>query len=153
MTEIKIRTAQAEDLPLLLTFEQGVVEEERPFNADINEENVRYYDLNDLLTSEQASLMVAEHQGRVVGSGYVQLRQSKDYFKHDRHAYLGFMYVLPDYRGQGINKMIIKQLMAWSTAQGVNDFSLEVYAGNNSAIRAYEKLGFEPSIIEMKLSR
>ena len=153
MTEVKIKMAQEKDLPLLLTFEQGVVTEERPFNAGINEKNVRYYDLNDLLTSEQAALLVAEHQGRIVGSGYAQLRQSKDYLNHDRHAYLGFMYVLPKYRGQGINKKIINALMDWSQAKGVKDFYLDVYAGNEPAIRAYEKIGFEPSLIEMKLNR
>jgi RimJ/RimL family protein N-acetyltransferase len=36
--------------------------------------------------------------------------------------------------------------------QGVTDFYLDVYADNPSAIRAYEKLGFKPNLVEMKMS-
>ncbi len=31
-------------------------------------------------------------------------------FKHERYAYLGFMYVHPDYRGKGVNSKIIEGL-------------------------------------------
>jgi len=34
----------------------------------------------------------------------------------------------------------------------MQDFYLEAYAQNNSALRAYEKLGFKASLLEMKLS-
>ena len=61
------------------------------------------------------------------------------------------MYVAPEYRGQGIIQAIISQLLEWSRSQGVSDFYLDVYADNESAVRAYEKFGFEASVIEMKL--
>jgi GNAT superfamily N-acetyltransferase len=149
---MKLRLAQPDDLPTLLEFEQGVIEEERPYNDSIKTTNVNYYDLHDLLADPNSSLQLVENDGRVVGCGYAQLRPSESAFVHDKHAYLGFMYVEPGVRGQGINKMIIESLISWSKDKGVNDFYLQVYVGNQAAIRAYEKVGFTAELIEMKLS-
>jgi ribosomal protein S18 acetylase RimI-like enzyme len=62
------------------------------------------------------------------------------------------MYVTPDFRGRGINREITEKLIAWSRSRGVTDLYLDVYSENTSAIKAYEKVGFKPSIVEMKLS-
>ncbi len=149
---MKLRVAQPEDLPILLEFEQGVVEEERPCNDSIKKTNVKYYDLNGLLADPNTSVQLAEQDGRVVGCGYVQLRPSQAAFAHDKHAYLGFMYVEPDVRGQGVNKMLIESLISWSRDRGVYDFYLDVYVENRAAIRAYEKVGFTSIQLEMKLN-
>jgi GNAT superfamily N-acetyltransferase len=39
-----------------------------------------------------------------IDAGYARIEQAKPYLKHTAYAYLGFMYVLPAYRGKGINK-------------------------------------------------
>jgi GNAT superfamily N-acetyltransferase len=62
------------------------------------------------------------------------------------------MYVEPDYRGLGINKLIIDNLIDWSKQQGIFDLYLDVYDGNDTAIRAYEKVGFSKSLVEMKIN-
>jgi GNAT superfamily N-acetyltransferase len=62
------------------------------------------------------------------------------------------MYVDESYRGLGLNQRIMDKLIAWGREQGLCDFYLDVYAGNQSAIKAYEKSGFKPSMIEMKLT-
>jgi GNAT superfamily N-acetyltransferase len=149
---MKLRLAQPDDLPILLEFEQGVIEEERPCNDSIKKTYVNYYDLSAFLADPNTSLQVVEHDGRIVGCGYAQLRPSEAAFVHDRHAYLGFMYVEPGVRGQGINKMIIESLISWSRDKGVHDFYLDVYTENRAAIRAYEKVGFAPVLVEMKLN-
>lgn len=144
--------AQPDDLPILREFEQGVIEEERPCNDSIRKTNVTYYDLDHFLADPNTSLQLVEDDGRVVASGYVQLRRSEVELVHDKHAYLGFMYVEPEFRGQGINRMIIESLISWGRGQGVNDFYLDVYTENGAAIRAYEKVGFTPVMVEMKLN-
>ena len=149
---MKLRLAQPDDLPILLEFEQGVIEEERPCDDSIKKTNANYYDLSDLIADPNTCLQLVEHDARVVGCGYVQLRPSEAAFVHDKHAYLGFMYVEPGVRGQGINKMIIESLISWSRDRGVYDFYLNVYTENPAAIRAYEKVGFTPSQVEMKLN-
>jgi len=153
---VKYRAASVEDLVILQDMEQAVIDAERPFNHDIKQGRQHYYDLETLIHSENSNLLLAEvekHENTaIIASGYADIRESKSYLKHERHSYLGFMYVAPDQRGGGVIQTLIERLMAWSMEQGVSDFYLDVYAHNSIAIRAYEKLGFRASMIEMKLS-
>ncbi len=81
---------------------------------------------------------------------YAKLKKSLNYLVHDFHSFLGFMFVDPDYRGKGINGRIIDELTTWSKEKGATVLNLTVFAENNSGIRAYEKIGFEKSVIEMR---
>ncbi|GAB3482140.1 GNAT family N-acetyltransferase [Marinomonas epiphytica] len=152
LQNIKYRVADTSDITCLLELEQAVVEAERPFNSAIKHEGAKYYDLDALLQDDKSLLLVAELDQKIVATGYVQIRSSKQSLSHNQHGYLGFMYVDPLLRGMGVNKKLIAQLIQWGKAQGVLDFYLDVYAGNDSAIRAYEKLGFEFNLLEMKLN-
>nr|WP_125782755.1 GNAT family N-acetyltransferase [Pseudoalteromonas rubra] len=148
---MQIRTATAEDLPILRQLEQAVIAAERPYNQAIKPQDARYYDLPALLDCPDSLLVVGEQDGKIVATGYVQHRDSKAQLVHARHGYLGFMYVDPDYRGQGLNQAIMAYLMNWSKQQAIHDFYLDVYSDNQAAIRAYEKAGFSPCLLEMKV--
>ncbi|MGS2721865.1 GNAT family N-acetyltransferase [Paraglaciecola aestuariivivens] len=151
MGKIIIRNAESQDLPILKTFEQGIIATERPLNSSLKAEQFCYYDIGALIEGQQSTVVVAEDNGQIVGSGYARIKTSKAHLVHDLHAYLGFMYVAPSHRGQGINQLVIKSLIEWGKAQGMTDFYLEAYAENKPAIKAYEKLGFKASLVEMKL--
>lgn len=62
------------------------------------------------------------------------------------------MYVTPEFRGKGINKIILDKLISWCEFKGITNFYLDVYSENQPAIRAYEKAGFCSSLLEMKVS-
>ncbi len=149
---MNFREAELDDLTELLELEQCVVEAERPYNKDIQAGKPIYYDMHQLITSKEIQLLLAEDSNKIVGTGYALIRKSKACLTHDKEAYLGFMYVDPEYRGQKINKQIIERLIAWSQNKGVYDFYLDVYAQNDPAIRAYQKAGFGSNMVEMKLS-
>ena len=55
---MKLRLAQIDDLPTLLKFEQGVIEEERPCNDSIRNSHVKYYDLDDFLADPNTCLQL-----------------------------------------------------------------------------------------------
>jgi GNAT superfamily N-acetyltransferase len=152
MDQIIIRKAALNDLEQLYAFEQGVIQTERPFDPTFKNEIIHYYDLKEMISAPYIELVVAELNNKIVGSGYARIEKSKTYLKHPNHAYLGFMYVLPEYRGKGINKRIIEALKNWAHLQNVNELRLEVYFNNISAIKAYEKIGFSKHIIEMRLN-
>ncbi len=149
--DLTLRQARPEELPILRTLEQKVVDAERPFNDAIKSQNAIYYDLEELLTNESACMLVAEDASDIVATGYAQVRTSKVSLSHEKHVYLGFMFVDEAYRGLGLNKLILDNLINWGKEQGLEDFYLDVYAENQSAIRAYEKAGFSQSMVEMKL--
>lgn len=146
------RPANIDDLMQLRTLEQGVIDAERPFDLSIRETGAYYYDIEHLISSDECCLLVAEISGQLIATGFAKIRQSKPSLNHKIDSYLGFMYVLPDYRGQGVNKEIMDRLIAWSRSKGVSELYLDVYSGNLPAINAYIKSGFSSSMIEMKLT-
>ena len=152
MSDLIIRAAVQADLQILKAFEQGIIATERPFNESLKSEYICYYDIGALIEGENSRVMVAEDDGVIVGSGYARIRESKAHLTHDFDAYLGFMYVASTHRGQGINQLVIQALISWGKSQGMQEFYLEAYADNNSALKAYEKMGFKASLVEMKLS-
>ena len=152
MNEVKIRKASLDDLEQLMIFEQDLIKTERPFDPTLKPDPIKYYDLKSLITSPLAEVVVAETDNKVIASGYARIDRSKPFLKHSTHAYLGFMYVLPEYRGQGINKQIMDALKNWAISQNITEFSLEVYYDNISAIKAYEKIGFSKYILEMRFN-
>ena len=148
---IHLRKATNKDLPQLLTFEQGVITAERPFDSFLKESNITYYDIQNLIESEESEMVIAEIDGQIVGAGYGQIRESKPYWKKPGFVYLGFMFVHPSFRGQGINQKIINYLKDWAKSKNIHELRLEVYVENESAIRAYEKAGFKNHMLEMRL--
>lgn len=151
MEQVTIRSANLSDLERLLVFEQAIIDAERPFDATIRDgPDVGYYDLEELLSSPDAEVVVAEVGVEMIGSGFARIERSEAYLKHDEHSYLGFMYVVPKHRGRGINKKIIAALEEWSLSKGVTEMQLEVYVDNIGAIRAYEKSGYSRLILTMR---
>lgn len=149
--DLTLRNATPADMDRLLALEQEVVAAERPFNPSIKDSDARYYDLPKLLSDPDTQLLVGEMDGQIVATGYAQVRDSEPAFRHDRHAYLGFMCVVPECRGRRINERIMQALIDWGRGRGIRDFYLDVYVDNGAAIRAYEKCGFTRSMVEMKL--
>jgi RimJ/RimL family protein N-acetyltransferase len=161
---IAVRPATTADLPTLLRFEQGVISAERPMDPTIQDGPIHYYDLNKMLASPHIHLVVAEtgyganpganpgiSPSTLIGSGYARIDPSRHYLKHTHHAYCGFMYVDPAHRGQGVNQLIIDALKSWAHSQGLTELRLDVYPTNDAAIRAYEKAGFTPYLINMRM--
>lgn len=151
MQEIIIRKATLADLPVLLDFEQGVIAAERPFDPTLKEGVIHYYDIEAMITASHIELLVAEAEGRLIGSGYARIDNAKPYLIFAQYAYLGFMYVEPAWRGKGVNRLIINGLKTWAQSQGIVEMRLEVYATNEPAVKAYEKAGFQQLLVEMRL--
>jgi len=151
MDQIIIRKATIADLERLYQFEQGVIEAERPYDSTLKEKT-HYYDLEEMINASHIELLVAEVEGKIIASGYARVEKAKHYLKHNTHAYLGFMYVLPEHRGKGINKIIIEALKKWTHSQNIAELRLDVYFDNISAIKAYEKIGFSKHMIEMRFN-
>ena len=151
MDKIIIRKASLKDLDILLRFEQGVIDLERSCDRTLNDSLFHHYDIEKMITASNVELVVAELDGDIIGSGYARIENAKPNLKHTSHAYLGFMYVVPNHRGKGVNKKIIEVLQQWVISQNVTEMRLEVYYNNLPAIKAYEKIGFIKHIMEMRM--
>lgn len=74
------------------------------------------------------------------------------------------VYVTPAHRGGKVLAELIEAVSSWSRAAGRDRLMLEVVTGNDRAVRAYEKLGFEdtgervphpvlPALTELRMRR
>lgn len=152
MQDIKLRPATIEDLEALEEFEQGVIQYERPFAPQLKPDPIHYYAIEDLIKNENSCFVVAEVNNQLVASGYASVEESEPTNKNRFHAYLGFMYVVPEYRGKGVNGMIVQHLIEWSKKHDLTEIIIELYAENQSALKAYKKIGFHPDLLKMRLN-
>lgn len=146
-----IRKAIPADLPVLLRFEQELINAERPLDETMINEEFHYYDLAAMIESTEAEVLVAEADGKLVGSCHCSIRKGDPWNTFDRYAFLGFMYVSPEYRGLGITQVIMRRLKDWAAARGLTEVRLQVYDDNIAAVKAYEKIGFKKILTEMRL--
>ena len=149
---IKLREAKLEDLSTLLEFEKSLIEYERAFTPNLKKSNFNYYDLKSYIKNPEISVVVAEKENFLIASGYALIRLNKTYKNPSHFVFLGFMYVVPEYRGMGLNKKVLGYLMEWGKKKGYSEFQLDVYAPNQSAIKAYKKAGFDFETITMRLN-
>ena len=146
-----IREAVTDELKILQEFEQGVIQYERPFAPNLKEDPIVYYDIQNLIEREDAHVLVVVVDNKLVGSGYALIKKSAPYKNPDHYVYLGFMYISPEQRGNGLNGALIKELVQWAKYRDIHEVQLDVYAENKSAIKAYTKLGFKPDLLKMRL--
>ena len=113
---------------------------------------ISYYPIKDYIDADDTEVLVAEHEQQIIGSIYGQIRPRKEFFQSTHLGYIGFMYVKAAFRGQGVTKLLVDAITAWFHQRGISEIILHVYAKNPRAIRAYEKVGFESHLIEMRLN-
>ncbi|WP_291868989.1 GNAT family N-acetyltransferase [Maribacter sp.] len=152
MNNLIFRPATLSELDILKDFEQGVISAERPFDSTLKPGSITYYDLRELIQSSESEIIVAICNDQVIASSYVKIFAAKPYLKHDFYAYLGFMYVKPEFRGKGVNKKIIAEIKNWCTKKKIYELRLDVYSNNAPAIKAYEKAGFKNNLVNMRMA-
>ncbi len=148
--DIAIRPATTADLPKLSEFLQFLVDAERPFDPTLKEGEIFYYDIEEFISDEKSELLVIDYKHQIIGCGYAQIRSAKPYQKFESFGYLGFMFVNPEFRGNGLNNLLLNDLKKWILSQGISEVRLEVYSENESAIKAYEKAGFKQILTTMR---
>ena len=147
-----VRKAVSQDLPDLLEFEQGIIEAERPMDPTIQEGQISYYDISELISSETSEVFVVEIDNKIAASGYAKIIDDRHYLKHSKQGYLGFMFVPIDQRGKGLNKMILDALFKWCKERNIFEIRLDVYDENSPAVKAYLKAGFKKNMVNMRLN-
>lgn len=78
--------------------------------------------------------LVAEVSGQVVGMAV--------YGTHDDDLVLWKLYVLPEHHSRGIGRRLLEAVLARAAELGHRSLSVSVVAGNDRALRFYERHGF-----------
>mgnify|MGYP003655506866 FL=1 len=151
MNTTSIRTANLKDIETLLEFEQGLIEAEKPLDPFLGEGKLFYYNIPELITSENIHFVVAVSNEELVGCGYLKIVDSKKYHKNSKHGYIGFIFVKPTFRGKRISNLILESLKKWAKEKDLKELRLDVYSNNPSAIKSYKRFGFTKSLVNMRI--
>ncbi len=72
-----------------------------------------------------------------------------DQVQGDRHAHIFLLYVVPEYRRQGIGKALMSYGENWARARGDRQIGLQVFTINQPAINLYDQLGYQTQSLWM----
>ncbi len=83
-------------------------------------------------------------------AGWVLAGPSADFFSKEEIGFIYELYVLSEYRGQGLAKPLMRKAINELSAKGYPEIRLSVHAGN-FAQQVYRELGFVEKQISMSL--
>lgn len=144
MKDVIIRQAKPQDAEGIIAHAIEIAREPdiymsyTPKEADVPVEEEREKIINHL---EVGNLfLVAEAEGKIIAIFTCVVDHSLVITRHT--AVLG-MSVDRNYRNRGIGAEMMERAIRWAQERGIVRLELEVYAENATAIRLYEKYGFE----------
>ncbi|MBM7583587.1 ribosomal protein S18 acetylase RimI-like enzyme [Bacillus pakistanensis] len=120
----------------------GTLGEVKPTNEKIEQlvkpllEKGSYY----LIATEYDNLM-----------GWILIGASKDQFTDKTNGFIYELFVLEEYRGNGISKRLMRTAIDHLRQHGYHEVRLSAFA-ENQAIKLYKELGFNIRTVTMSLS-
>ncbi|MFC3347491.1 GNAT family N-acetyltransferase [Streptomyces echinoruber] len=96
-------------------------------------------------------LLVADCDGEVVGHLVGALGDASA-MKPVRVATLVSMYVRPAFRRSRVGGRLVAEFIGWAKGAGAETAEVTAYASNTEAIRFYERNGFAPQSMTLRMS-
>ncbi len=137
MSGYKIRPAKPEDVSAMFALSTALSEYEKLTHEMVG--TVEDLSLGLFGKRPFAEAIVAEVNGKVVASALYFYNFSTFLMKPG--IYLEDLFVLPDYRRQGIATALLKYLANYAVEQGCGRLEWSVLDWNESAITFYKRLG------------
>ena len=134
---IRIRNAEAPDVPVILGLIRGLAEYERaPDAVTATEEDL----LRDGFGEHPMfHVVLAEWDGTAVGYAFYFFNYST--WEGRPALYLEDLFVAPEFRGWGIGKALLVHLARIAVEKGCGRYQWQVLDWNEPAIRFYESMG------------
>ena len=150
-----IRLAELRDIPgmiRLLNQVGGVHHEIRP---DIFRAGCQKYSpaqLEELLRDETKPIFIYDEEGFVAGYCFCQHREYRDSttMTDRKELYIDDLCVDENRRGRGIAKALYAHVCDYAKSRGCSYITLNVWCGNEGAMKFYEKAGLTPRNITME---
>lgn len=140
MSDVKVRSAQTADLPVILKYIHDLaIYEKAP-----NEVKLTAKDLEESLFGKnpQVYCLISELDGKATGFAVWHLNYSTWLGRHG--IYLEDLYVDPNFRGLGHGKALLQRLAQICIERGYQRLQWWVLDWNESAIEFYRSIGAEP---------
>jgi ribosomal protein S18 acetylase RimI-like enzyme len=105
--------------------------------------------LGSQLDDPHVVVLVAEHDGQVIGYAYAAI-EGYDYMSlRGPAAVLHDLIVDPEYRGRGVGRLLLNATLSYLTSQGAPRVVLSTAERNEAAQRLFERMGFRRTMVEM----
>lgn len=152
---IGIREARIEDLGTVVDLWEQMIEHHSRLSAhftlaeDGRDKFSKY--LAKKFSEKSTKLMVAEHDGEVIGFMLGLLSPNTSVFKERTLGIISDVYVVPGYRKRGVTREMLKVILKWFHKNKVRTVQLNVATANLEARSAWGQLGFKPYMIMKRL--
>jgi ribosomal protein S18 acetylase RimI-like enzyme len=152
---MKIRFATEADIPGMIDLLQQVGEVHHRIRPDLFRSGAQKYDeaaLKALLADPSRPILIADAEGQVAGYCFCIFQETKgDSVLCDRKVlYIDDLCVDERCRGQGIAGALYEKTCAFARRSGCRAVTLNVWCGNDGAMKFYEKMGMKPQKIGME---
>ena len=150
-----IRFAEKRDIPGMIALLQQVGEVHHQIRPDLFRSGAQKYneaDLAALLEDRDRPILIAELDGSVAGYAFciLQLTQDNPVLCDRKVLYIDDICVDACKRGQGIASRLYRRVLEFARELGCHAVTLNVWCGNDNAMKFYEKCGMKPQKIGME---
>ena len=152
---MEIRFAEVRDIPGMIALLKQVGQVHHEIRPDLFRGGAQKYGeqaLEAILKDPKRPILIAQRKGMVAGYAFCILQEvSNDPVLCDRKVlYIDDLCVEETLRGQGIAKVLYERVLAFAREIGCHAVTLNVWCGNDGAMRFYEKCGMRPQKIGME---
>ena len=152
---MNIRRAEKRDIPGMIELLTQVGDVHHRIRPDIFRPGAQKYDeqaLEALLKDETRPIFVAVRGGFVAGYCFCVHKEYADHeiFANRRELYIDDLCVDEGCRGQGVARELYERVEDYAKENGFDVVTLNVWCGNDGAMRFYEKAGLTPRNIMME---
>ena len=153
-----IRRAEVRDIPGMIALLYQVGGVHHSIRPDIfRDQAIKYTpeQLEELLRDETKPIFVYDLDGSVAGYCFCQIKsyENSTVLTDRTELYIDDLCVDENRRGQHIGSVLYEHTLAYAQEIGCQFVTLNVWQGNDGAMRFYENAGLKPRsiIMEMKL--
>ena len=150
-----IRPAETRDIPGMISLLYQVGGVHHDIRPDIFRPGALKYtpeQLEELLQDEAKPIFIYDDGGHVSGYCFCQIRSYADstVLTDRKELYIDDLCVDESRRGQHIGSALYDHAVAYAREIGCNFLTLNVWCGNDGAMKFYEKCGMKPQKIGME---
>ena len=152
---MEIRLANSTDIPGMIHLLQQVGQVHHDIRPDLFRCGAQKYspsDLEQLLKDEKRPIFVGVEDGCMLGYCFCILEEVKDnpVLRDVKSLYIDDLCVDENIRGKHVGSRLYDHVCAYAKSIGCSSVTLNVWCGNDSAMRFYESRGMKPRKIYME---
>ena len=152
---MEIRFADERDIPGMIDLLQQVGEVHHQIRPDLFRAGAQKYEeasLKQLLADPNRPILAAIVDEKLAGYAFciLQVTENDPVLRDRKVMYIDDLCVDEAMRGRGIAGALYKAVCQYAKELGCDAVTLNVWCGNNNAMKFYEKCGLKPQKIGME---